>query len=142
MGESKLGDIYLEKDESVCRALWRPLDGPPDGPPEVLLCSIHLGAYERHPAIREAFAVLAADVAANLDRPAGAGISVQRVPVRRPTEAKIDRSQFACWTCQDPRARDARQCLSAFSDADLQTQLSPRGNPLFCCRISLAAVAR
>jgi hypothetical protein len=137
--EGKLGDLVLVKDDSACRALWRPVG---DTPEDVLLCSVHLGVYERHPAIREAFVVLAADIAANLDRPAGAGITVQRVPVRRSTEATIDRSGFACWNCTHPQAIVARQWLNSYSDADLQAQLSPRGNPLFCCRVSLAAVAR
>jgi hypothetical protein len=138
--EGKLGDLVLVKDDSACRALWHPSDGSPD---EVLLCSVHLGTYERHPAIREAFVVLAGDVAANLDRPAGAGVVVQRVPVRQPAEAKINRSGFGCWSCTHPQAITARQCLSAFSDADLEVQLSPRGTPVFCCRITPAgAVAR
>jgi hypothetical protein len=134
--EGKLGDLVLVKDDSTCRALWRPVSDSP----EVLLCSVHLGVYERHPAIREAFVILAADIAANLDRPAGGGITVQRVPVQRPTEAKIDRSGFACWSCTRPQATAARQWLAGYSDADLQAQLSPQGNPMFCCRVGSAAV--
>jgi hypothetical protein len=134
MGESKLGDIYLEKDESVYRALWRPLDGTP----EVLLCAMHLGAYETHASIRELFANLAGTIAANFNRPAWSAVTVQRVPTARPAEARLDRRQFGCWTCTQPQAADARHCLSAFSDDDLMLRLSPGGTPLFCCRVATA----
>jgi hypothetical protein len=130
--ESKLGDICLDKDEFVCRALWRPLDGTPD----VLLCTVHIGAYETHAFIREGFINLAGAIAVNLDRPAGSAITVQRMPAAQPIETKLDRRQFACWTCTQPQAADARHCLSAFSDADLMARLSPGGTPMFCCRIT------
>jgi hypothetical protein len=134
-----LGNISLEKDASTCRAIWHSFDGTPDR----LLCAIDLVAYEMHAVVREAFGDLAATVAGNLDRPPGHDIAVQRMPMRQPTEAKIDRSQFGCWNCQEPRARDARQWLSSYGDADLQAQLSPQGTPIFCCRVVLAgAVAR
>jgi hypothetical protein len=109
MGESKLGDLYLEKDESACRAFWCPPDGTP-----VLLCAMHLGSYETHTAIREAFANLAGTIA-----------------------AKLDRRQFGCWTCTQPQAADARHCLSGFSDEDLMARLSPGGLPMFCCRVGV-----
>jgi hypothetical protein len=130
--ENKVGDIFLNHDEFVCRAFWRPLDGSP----EVLLCSMHVGTYERHPAIRELFANLAADIAINLDRPAGSGITVQHVPVKQPTDSKIDRSRFACWTCTHVQAVEACHHLSAFADADLAAHLTPAGNPMFCCRVA------
>src|SRR5262245_31945490 len=111
----KLGDVILEKDKATCRALWRPSDGSAD----VLLCTMNLRAYERHATLREAFAVLAADIAINLNQPAGSTIVVRHVPVQRPAEAKLDRTGFACWSCTRPQAAAARQWLSSYSDADL-----------------------
>jgi hypothetical protein len=137
--ENRVGDIFLTKDESTCRALYRPLDGTPD----VLLCAMELSVYERHTFVREQFANLAAEIAINLDRPAGAGITVQHVPVRQPSEPKTDRAGFACWDCKHPQAPDARQWLRSLSDGDLVTQMSPAGTPLFCCRVApVGAVAR
>jgi hypothetical protein len=132
MAESKLGDIYLEKDESTCRAFWCPPDGTP-----VLLCAMHLGCYETHTSIREAFANLASEIGVNLDRPSGSAVTVQRMPTARPAETKLDRKQFGCWTCTQPQAADARHCLSAFSDEDLMARLSPGGLPMFCCRVGV-----
>jgi hypothetical protein len=135
MAENKLGDICLDKDETVCRAVWHPPDGEP-----VLLCTVHLRSYETHAAIREAFANLASAIAANLDRPAGSAIAVQRPPATRPTEVKLDRSQFPCWTCTRPQASDARYCLNGFSDEELRTKLSPAGALLFCCQVATVGV--
>jgi hypothetical protein len=135
MGESKLGDIQFEKDESVCRAFWC----PPDGTPE-LLCAMHLSVYERHTAIREAFANLAGEIAINLNRPAGSAVTLQRVPTARPAEIKLDRQQFGCWTCAQPQAANARYCLSAFSDEDVLAKLSPHGQPMFCCKVATAGM--
>jgi hypothetical protein len=133
MAENKLGDIYLEKDESVCRAFWCLPDGTP-----VLLCAMHLGSYETHTAIREAFANLAGTIAANLDRPAGSAVTVQRAPTARQAETKLDRRQFGCWTCTQPQAVGARHCLSGFSDEDILAKLSPSGLPMFCCKVATA----
>src|SRR6266545_2111326 len=136
-GESKVGDIVLDRDKTTCRALLRPADGSP----KVLLCTINLAVYDRHTILREQFINLAGAVAVNLNQPGGSTVIVHPRLAQRPAEQKIDRRSFACWECRDARAADARQRLSSYSDADLQTQLSPRGNPLFCCRVSLAAVA-
>jgi hypothetical protein len=137
MGEGWLGNISLDKDESVCRALWHPLDGAPD----VLLCTINLSVYEKHTSIREAFANLASAIAVNLDRPAGSAVTVQRMPTTRPAETKLDRQQFGCWTCtQEPQASNARYCLNAFSDEDILAKLSPAGLPMFCCKVATAGM--
>jgi hypothetical protein len=135
MGESKLGVLSFEKDESACRAFWYPPDGEP-----VLLCAMHLGAYETHASLREAFANLASEIAANLDRPAGSAVTVQRLPPVRPAETKLDRRQFGCWTCTQPQAVNARYCLSAFSDEDVLAKLSPHGQPMFCCKVATAGM--
>jgi hypothetical protein len=133
MAENKLGDIYLEKDESVCRAFWCPPDGTP-----TLLCTMHIRAYERHTSLREAFANLAGEIAINLNRPAGSAVTLQRLPTARPAEVKLDRQQFGCWTCtQEPQASNARYCLNAFSDEEILERLSPAGRPLFCCRVGV-----
>jgi hypothetical protein len=133
MAENKIGDIYVEKAETV-RAFWRPLDGSP----YVLLAAMNLYVHESHPTIRELFVNLAAAVAVNLNRAAGQAITVQSVPPVQPAEAKIDRQKFPCWHCSDSRAVDARAHLRGFSDADLAAAMSPRGTPMFCCRIAPA----
>jgi hypothetical protein len=135
MAEMKLGEIRLEKDESLCRAFWHPLDGPP-----VLLCTIHLDVYARHAFIREAFVNLAGEIAANLDRPAGSGVTLQRASAAQPVEAKIDRRQFGCWNCTRPEAVDARYMLGVLSEGDIAARLSPLGTPLFCCKVRPVAV--
>jgi|RhiMetdeSRZDD1v2_1073273.scaffolds.fasta_scaffold1588387_1 hypothetical protein len=137
--ENKVGDIYLEKDASTCRAFWRPADGTID----VLLCSMNLGVYEGRLAVRALFNNLAANIAINLNQPAGSEITVQYVPATKPADTKIDRSQFACWTCTHPQAADARYVLSSYSEDDLMARLSPLGTPMFCCRVAaVGAVAR
>jgi hypothetical protein len=134
MSENKIGDIIIDKGETV-RAFWRPLDGAPD----VLLAAANLGVYEAHPFIRELFTNFVATIAANLNRAAGETITVQPAPPVQPTEAKFDRQHYPCWKCADPRADDARAYLRGFSDADIAAALSPHGTPRFCCRVTPVA---
>jgi len=130
----RLGDIVLDQDETMVRALWRSLDGSP----EVRLCSIDRGCYERHPALREAFVSLAADIAINLNEPAGNTRTVQHRPAQ-PAEARIDRTKFGCWGCAHPLAEDARQNLRSFDETELSNHVTPGGNLTFCCKVSMAA---
>jgi hypothetical protein len=136
MTGGRIGDIVLDKDGTSCRAFLRPADGAP----ETLLCTMDLGVYERHPVIRDLFVNLAGAIAVNHDQPAGSTVVVQQMSPQRPAEQQLDRSRFACWNCTRPQAIAARQWLNTYSDADLQAQLSPRGTPIFCCRIGSAAV--
>jgi hypothetical protein len=52
----------------------------------------------------------------------------------------IDRMQFACWKCERPQAEEARHWLAGCDDSDLETKLSPGGNPLMCCRVRVVGV--
>jgi hypothetical protein len=133
MSETKIGDIYIEKAETV-RAFWRPLDGSPD----VLLATMNLYVHESHPSVREMFTNLAAIVAINLNRSVGQTIVMQHVSPVQPSEARIDRRQFSCWSCTHPQAADARGHLGAFSDADLEASLTSHGTPTFCCKVMAA----
>jgi hypothetical protein len=135
MSENKIGDIFVDRGETV-RTFWRPLGGSSD---DLLLCSMHRYAYESHPVVREQFENLAASIATNLSRAPGETIAVQNVPPARSTEVRIDRNQFSCWQCTSPQAADARAYLRGFSDGDLAAQLSPRGVPMFCCKVAAVA---
>jgi|SRR6516165_2163301 hypothetical protein len=135
MSENKIGDIVIEKAETA-RAFWHPLDGSPD----VLLCAVNLYTYDTPPSVRELFNNLAAAVAVNLNRTVGQTVTVQHVSPVQPSEAVIDRKNFACWSCQSPVAADARAYLGAFSDADLATSMTPQGNLKFCCRVVQSGV--
>src|SRR5262249_19774785 len=117
----RLGDILLTDDKSECRAFWRAADGAPD----VFLCAINSEAYDKHAQLPELFFNLAGEVAVNLDRPAGSGVTLQRSPVMPPSEVGLDRSGFPCWECTDPCGVDARHQLNSYSDGDLAAQLSP-----------------
>src|SRR5262245_64122972 len=131
MSETKLGDIYLIDDKGERRAICRPTDGAPD----VFLCAINSQVYNNHPALRETFVQLAADVAVNLSRPEGWTRTAQRAPTTTSADVALDRTGYPCWTCTSERAVDARHWLRAFSDEDLARQLSPAGTPFFCCRV-------
>jgi hypothetical protein len=125
----KIGDILIDQSGATeCRALLRSSDGSA----EVQLCAMHRAVYEDHSSVRELFVKLAGTVALNLDRPSGMTLAVRSLPPVQPTETKIDRSQFTCWQCANAQAAAARQCLSSYSDTDLQ--LSPRGNPIFAAK--------
>jgi hypothetical protein len=134
MAESKLGDIFILKKRGTMRAILRSVDGTPD----VLLAAMPAKVYEAHPAVRELFTSLCGAVALNFDQPAGTTRLVQLVPPVPPAEQKIDRSGFPCWTCEHPQSAAARQQISSLSDADLQTQLTPRGNFIGCCIVQSA----
>jgi hypothetical protein len=129
---SKIGDVVLDQDGTSCRAVLRPADGSPDTP----LCAMDLGVYERHPVIRDLFVSLAGAIAVNFDQPAGSTVAVQPVAPQRPAEQRLDRSSFACRNCTHPLAVEVRQWLSGYADDDLARQLTPAGNPLFCCKVS------
>jgi hypothetical protein len=131
---SKVGDIVIEKAAEAVRVFLRPADGGPD----VLLAAMHSVVYERHAPIKEEFEHLAAAIAVNLDRAAGEMVAVQSMPPVQPAEAKLDRQHFPCWNCLDPQAAEARAHLLGFSDADLAASLSPRGTPVFCCKVTAA----
>lgn len=47
----------------------------------------------------------------------------------------VDRMRFTCWSCNKPQADDARHWLAGCDDSDLETKLSPGGNPMMCCRV-------
>jgi hypothetical protein len=69
----KIGDVYLRKDKSRCCAYWRSVDGTPD----VFLCAISLKVVSSHLHIRELFIELAGEVALNLKREAGSGVTLR-----------------------------------------------------------------
>jgi hypothetical protein len=52
----------------------------------------------------------------------------------------ILRESFACWRCERPEAVSARAWLSSCDQIDLETHLSPGGNPMCCCRVVVVAV--
>jgi hypothetical protein len=47
----------------------------------------------------------------------------------------IDRMRFDCWSCIQPGASEVRHWLANVDDASLESQLSPGGNPLSCCKV-------
>jgi len=53
----------------------------------------------------------------------------------------IDRMQFPCWDCKRPEAAEARHWLANCDDSDLESKLSPRGNPIMCCKVRTIGVA-
>jgi hypothetical protein len=52
----------------------------------------------------------------------------------------IERAQFACWVCTRPEAEETRHWLASCDDLDLESKLSPHGNPMMCCRVRTVGV--
>jgi hypothetical protein len=47
---------------------------------------------------------------------------------------------FECWHCPHPQAVEVRAWLGSAADIDVETQLSPNGLPLICCRVRVVGV--
>jgi len=52
----------------------------------------------------------------------------------------IAREAFPCWKCAQPGADEARHWLAGCDDSDLESKLSPGGNPIMCCKVRVIGV--
>jgi hypothetical protein len=52
----------------------------------------------------------------------------------------LERMAFPCWRCEQSAAAEARHWLANCDDSDLESKLSPGGNPMSCCRVRVVGV--